>query len=453
MNRPLCVTFLVRSFGFPEGMAATNRVRLLGRALSEQGVSVRVLCTRVSERPGHVRNRSAAGTADGVAFLYTPGSTTRADSFIERRLRDAKGFIVALRELARLRRMHELDCVYLAALPDGWRPDVWLLLRWLARLDVAVVVEVNELPGEIDWLPRRKGRLPRHPGILPGAMNWVPSSLSRRLSHLAGVDGVVAISAWLAAWANGEAKRIEQHVEIIEVPILVAPDEQWIAPHPPSPEKGAQQASPRTPPTFVYSASSEYSRAVAFILRSMPHVWENHPDCRLTVTGMGPAAVADLADREGLQAASHDGRVTGVGYIDRDSLLRMYRDAAALLIPLFDDLSSRARFPTKIGEYLMSGRPVVATAVGEIERFFCDGETAYVAAPGNPSAFADKLLEILDDPQGAAAVGSAGRALAERTFGYKLQGPRLAAFIEGLARAAADRSAERSHPFRSSPSL
>ncbi|MEI6727334.1 MAG: hypothetical protein WCN81_14075, partial [Actinomycetes bacterium] len=50
----LHVVFLIRAFGFPQGMAATNRVRLLARGLIEHGVDARVICMRVSERTGQV---------------------------------------------------------------------------------------------------------------------------------------------------------------------------------------------------------------------------------------------------------------------------------------------------------------------------------------------------------------------------------------------------------------
>lgn len=407
----LHVVFLVRSFGFPEGMAATNRVRLLGRALIEQGACVRVMCTRVSERPGEEHNRRVIGTADGIAFLYTPGTTVRSDSFFARRCREAKGYIAALHELARLRRRGELDCVYLAAIPEGWRPSVWLLVRWLGHLDTPVVAELNELPGDVDWLP--------------GGIRSLPGGLSRRLSHLAGVTGAVAISMWLAEWATAEATRIARAIPVVEVPIVVDAGEQEVTPYP----RGG-------PPTFVYSASSGYGRAVTLILKAMQRVWRRYPDCRLIVTGMNPDTVAGLVAREGLQAAVDDGRVAGVGYVDRARLLKLFRDASALVIPLFDDLRSRARFPTKIGEYLVSARPVVTTSVGEIERLFLDGETAYVCPPGDAAALGAKLVDVLDDPQRAAAVGAAGRRLAEAAFQYSLQGPRLLHFIESLARPA-----------------
>ena len=404
-RRRLHVVFLIRSFGFPEGMAATHRVRLLGRALIEQGASVRVLCTRVSELPGEVLSAETKGTTpEGISFRYTTHSTVRSDSFIVRRLREALGFVGALVELTSMRRRGSLDCVYLTAAPDGWRLSVWLLVRAMNAQHVPVVVEFNELPGDATWLP---------------------SLISHRFSHLDGMSGAVAISRWLAEWVSAEAKRIHRSVAQIEIPIVVDTAEQRPEPYPDG------------TPTLVYSASTEYGRAVTFLLKAMPIVWRRHGDCRLVVTGMRPDVVTDLVTREGLRDTLADGRVVSVGYVDRPRLLELHREASALLIPLFDDLRSRARFPTKVGEYLASGRPVVTTDVGETERYLGDAVTAYVATPSDPTSFADRIIEVLDDPARAAAIGQAGRRLAEEDFDYSLHGPALHTFLTSLSAAPA----------------
>jgi glycosyltransferase involved in cell wall biosynthesis len=365
--------------------------------LIKQDVDVSVLCMRVSERPGEVRNTSVGGVADGIAFRYTTGSTTRSDSFAQRRWRELRGYAGAVLDLWQRRRTGHLDCVYLASLPERWQPGVWLLLRWLRRMRVPVVVELNELPSEAAWLPDR---------------------LSRPFSHLDGAAGAVAISEWLRDWVATEALRIGREVDVVEVPIVVDPAEHETA------------SLPADPPMLVYSASDEYGRAVTFILRALRTVWHAHPDCELTVTGMRPATVAALLAAEGLP--EHDPRVHPVGYVEREQLVRLYGAATALLIPLFDDLRSRARFPTKIGEYLASSRPVATTAVGEVERFFSDGETACVSPPGDPEAFGRNLTALLDDPAVATSIGAAGRRLAVERFDYARQGPPLRALLDRL---------------------
>ena len=108
------------------------------------------------------------------------------------------------------------------------------------------------------------------------------------------------------------------------------------------------------------------------------------------------------------------------------------RAATALVIPHPAADFSAAAFPTKLGEYLASATPVVVTRVGEVEDYVTDGETAFVADPGDPHALAAALDAVLGDRQRAAAVGTAGAALAWREFDIGRQGRRLCEFIEEL---------------------
>jgi glycosyltransferase involved in cell wall biosynthesis len=358
---------------------------------------------RVSERAGEVRNHQVAGTADGIPFIYAPGSTVRSDLFVVRRWREGRGYFRTLLEFHRLKARHSLDCVFLVdGGCDKWHLSVYLLLRWLRFLGVPVIAELNEFP-----------RMQR----------WVPPRLSVQFSHLAGIDGAVAISRWLSEWAAGEARRIGHEIDIIEIPIVVDSREQ------------AAVSRPDDGQLFVYSASSGYDRDLAFVLKCMRRIWGRFPQAELMVTGMRPQSVALVVEGEGVQHAVDDGRLRIRGYLERSALLAAYQHAAGLLIPLHDDLRSRARFPSKIGEYLVSGRPVVTTRVGEVERFLRDGDTAFIAVPDDVAAFSDKMAAVLEDPARADLIGASGRRRAVEMFSHVPQGIRLKRFMERICSA------------------
>jgi glycosyltransferase involved in cell wall biosynthesis len=245
--------------------------------------------------------------------------------------------------------------------------------------------------------------------------------LSLRLSYLAGVDGAVAISGWLSEWAAEEARRIGRPVDIVEIPIVVDTREQLTASR-----SGDEQV-------FVYSASSEYTHDLAFVFGAMRRVWDRFPEAQLMVTGMQPRMALSVARRQMVLHAVNDGRIRICGYLDRPDLLSAYRRAAALLVPLHDELRSRARFPSKVGEYLASGRPIVTCNVGEIERFLQDGDTAFIAAPDDVAAFSGKMVAVLEDTPRAAAIGAAGRRAAQELFFYAPQGIRLKSLIERVS--------------------
>ena len=163
----------------------------------------------------------------------------------------------------------------------------------------------------------------------------------------------------------------------------------------------------------------------------MQQVWRIHPECRLVVTGAAPNDPRADWLREEMRRAEYGDRVDLVGYLSRDELMDLYGRAHALLIPLFDDQQSRARFPTKIGEYLAAARPVVTNSVGEIPLYFTDGVDAIVCPPNDPIAYGRAIADLLSDPARAALIGRRGRRVAETRFHYALHG-------ETLARAFAD---------------
>jgi glycosyltransferase involved in cell wall biosynthesis len=103
-----------------------------------------------------------------------------------------------------------------------------------------------------------------------------------------------------------------------------------------------------------------------------------------------------------------------------------------LLAPLPNDAQSAYRFPTKIGEYLASGRPVLTTPVGEVTAFLQDGISAFLATSTDPGALAERMMQLAGDPAVAARVGAAGRALALARFHYAQHGSRLGAFLNSL---------------------
>ena len=86
-------------------------------------------------------------------------------------------------------------------------------------------------------------------------------------------------------------------------------------------------------------------------------------------------------------------------------------------------------FPTKLGEYLASGKPVIVTNVGEISEYLTDRQNAYIIEPNNIEALYNCFKYIADHYEEAINVGLEGRKLAEGIFNYKSQAIRMYDFI------------------------
>jgi glycosyltransferase involved in cell wall biosynthesis len=131
-----------------------------------------------------------------------------------------------------------------------------------------------------------------------------------------------------------------------------------------------------------------------------------------------------LAEKYGIA-----GRFNIVGPINRDQIPRALCDSDILALARPDNAQAEGGFPTKLGEYLATGNPVVITNVGEICLFLEDGLNAFIAEPNSAEKFAVKLREALLS-ENADHIGLEGRKLVYNEFNYLQQAKLLSDFFE-----------------------
>jgi hypothetical protein len=181
---------------------------------------------------------------------------------------------------------------------------------------------------------------------------------------------------------------------------------------------------------FVWSGEAEgYVEDVLFLLRCTAIVNAHGTRCQLVVTGKISEAARSRFDTYASSLKLPEGALRFTGYIDRPTLLSLYRTAAALLAPLWNNERSLTRYPNKLAEYLASGRPVITCAVGEVADLLTDQTNAYVAIPGDMQDFAAKMYQVIADPTKAGAIGANGRSVCEERLDYRVHARHLAAFF------------------------
>jgi glycosyltransferase involved in cell wall biosynthesis len=80
-------------------------------------------------------------------------------------------------------------------------------------------------------------------------------------------------------------------------------------------------------------------------------------------------------------------------------------------------LSSKAEgFANAILEYMAAGLPVVATDVGGAREAIAEGETGFVVASGDVQKMAERIIEFLNNPKRARAMGERGRSFVAERF-------------------------------------
>jgi phosphatidylinositol alpha-1,6-mannosyltransferase len=164
-----------------------------------------------------------------------------------------------------------------------------------------------------------------------------------------------------------------------------------------------------------------FQRDAMLMAQAFDALRQREPRARLLLAGYCNVAV------EKLVAAPE--AVIRTGQLGFAEINRYLAACDVCWLPLCDSGANRGRFPLKVNDYIAIGKPVVATAVGDVPDLITRGEFGLVCK-AEPLDLAEKVGELLRDPDRGAALGRNGRALAEREFRWDQIADRLAEFYE-----------------------
>jgi glycosyltransferase involved in cell wall biosynthesis len=402
--RPPSVLIMV-DFGFPYGTGGSSRAFNYARGLQSAGARVKVACVEPSEGRNRQCNKEVRGSYRGVPFEYTCGRTTRPTGRIRRRILKLTKwgrYLGAVRQCADAWGGLDAILVYTRSVP--WIATAWVACRMVGA---TLLHEDCELP--FVWQTHRTGVSVRRLIYERGAFK--------------AFDGCVVISTYLGSYCR---RRLRPSAGTLLVPILVQVDDGAGMPD----EKGRLEAGEGDDGPIVYAGSLDHPELLD-LFTAFSLIADEFPATRLEILGAAKRDATMPTLRARLAQLNLEDRVDLPGHVPREQLLTRFGAARLLALPRPEGAFSRAGLPTKVAEYLASGKPVVVTAVGDLPLYLRDGVDAYLAAPGYPALFAGRLRDALLDPR-AAAVGEQGRATAREKFDPALHGARILEFIAGL---------------------
>lgn len=167
---------------------------------------------------------------------------------------------------------------------------------------------------------------------------------------------------------------------------------------------------PPSTPIILYTGTFEAYQGLDLLFEAMAVVRAARPDARLVLAGGKPEQVARA--RTQAQSAGVDAAVVFAGERPAAEIPAYLLAADVLVSPR----SRGTNTPLKIYQYLRSGKPIVATRLLTHTQVLSD-DTA-VLTGGSPREFAEGILEALNDPARAAALGRRARELAETKYSY-----------------------------------
>jgi glycosyltransferase involved in cell wall biosynthesis len=121
-------------------------------------------------------------------------------------------------------------------------------------------------------------------------------------------------------------------------------------------------------------------------------------------------------------------RILFLGSIPKEEMPGFLTNAHILAMARPQSKQAEGGFPTKLGEYLATGKPVCVTNVGEIGNYLKNNESVFMAEPDSVNSFADALKRALTD-KNAIEIGHKGRNVAFENFNKDIQTNKLYKFL------------------------
>lgn len=142
-----------------------------------------------------------------------------------------------------------------------------------------------------------------------------------------------------------------------------------------------------------------------------------HDKARLIMIGGGAFSISgDLGER-----------LIQTGHVPFPQMLDYLSACDVLALPLSDTVANRGRWPSKINEYVAVGRPTVACAVGDLCDLFEQHDIGLLTPPA-AEPFAQRLDQLIGDPETARRMGDNARELATSSYAQD----RVAEKLEGF---------------------
>lgn len=225
-----------------------------------------------------------------------------------------------------------------------------------------------------------------------------------------GYDGFIVCSTMLRNYFLARVKA--------SIPILIVPNLGEIRRRESATELIRTRTGPKAPKWIFYVRGSSPLTEVAVLIRAFIAIGSKCPGWSLMI--VGKLDLDDLRDNYHIDFGAQciKDRVVFAGFLNRDLLISKMEEADLFVLPRATGVFSSAGFPTKLVEYLSTGKPVITTPVGDIPLYLADGVSAYFLPSVDVGVVSEKIMHVISDPTDAELVGRAGLSAAVTHFDF-----------------------------------
>lgn len=384
---------------FPNGMAATNRIKCYAKAILEKGVPCEVLiCTRTEVYGKAPKNTIGEGVFENIPYKYIGGTPLRGSNIILRQINDRMDKMRTMQYLFKHLKKGDIVLGYCGSFPHF----INTIIRITHIRKAFYFRDLCELPYGTSQETARNIKLRKF-------------ILSKQFPLC---DGFIAISDTLVTLAK-KYKRTD--AKVLKVPILVDFEKYCIT------DKSNEADVP-----YIFHSGTLYEQkdGILGMIEAFGIALHQTPfPIRFISTGKPENSPHKEAIYELIEKYHLKDNILFTGYLSEKELRDYLSKASLVIINKYNTQQNKYCFSTKLAEYLAASKPVIITKVGEATNWLTDNKDAYIVETQQVKYLAKKIVEAFIDAQKRHTIAKNGFKTCKNNFNYRNYSKQLIDFF------------------------
>jgi glycosyltransferase involved in cell wall biosynthesis len=182
---------------------------------------------------------------------------------------------------------------------------------------------------------------------------------------------------------------------------------------------------------IFYGGSFAQKDGLEYLIKAFDEVAMVHPNLELILTGLGHKQDMDRINAQ-IDAAVNKDKINYKGFLSTADYYTLLNECDIFCMTRVNSKFANAGFPFKLGEFLASGKAVVATNIGDIPNYLFNDINAIVINPDSVNELVEALFLLVEHPDKRKILGIEARKTAERFFDSDAVSMKLLSIFKSL---------------------
>ena len=386
-------------FPFPKGLAPTTRIIAYSKGLLKNGCKVEVFSCMWN--PDN-ENIPLKGVVEGVPFQNSHLWHTKYGKLFKVTVDKYLLYRNTIRNIKRSHQLEPFDVILVAC-------DLFSILSTylpiISKLGIKTVFVIDEYPPAIRNL---KNDVP---------LSWVDSfkSVDKFFS------GRVLMTQTLCEFYNEKIRVLPSYIMC-----SILDEERFMDIKPQKLERKY----------LCYMGNLMLKKDdICTIIRAFCEIKDDFPDLDLHLYGNESTPEESQVLRSLIAENIAQNRVFLKGRVDYEQVPAILAGATLLVTAQPNTKRAEGGFPTKMGEYMMTGVPMIVTDVGEISHYVTHKKDCYMVPPESPHEYAETLRYALTHVEESKQIAKQAYENAYNNYSSKKVGEGLVGFLQQIVNA------------------